>query len=164
MQLARTRQTDHQTSTEITPRFGLRFHLLSNIRDELLIEKQPKRRVVLRNLLRLEWRNLYYSDDTPPSSTLRVRDRIELEFPFNRARVTEDGVIYATSDAEWFWTRTNPAERFANKQRVRAGLGRRWSYAWRTEVMAIWDRSRDSADHGFATADVAIDLRLRRVC
>ena len=81
----------------------------------------------------------------------------------SRARNRGRRVIYATSDAEWFWTRTNPAERFANKQRIRAGLGRRWSYAWRTEVMAIWDRSRDSADHGFATADVAIDLRLRRV-
>ena len=82
---------DQESRTD-DQRFGLRFHVLSNIRDELLKEKQPKRRVVLRNLLRLEWRNQYYSDDTPPSSTLRVRDRIELEFPFNRARVTEDGV------------------------------------------------------------------------
>ena len=136
---------------------------LSNIRDELLEEKQPKHRLVLRNLLRLEWRNLYYSDETASTSTLRVRDRIELEFPVNRVRTTDDGVIYAASDAEWFWSQTDPAERFANKQRVRAGLGRRWSYAWRTEIMAVWDRSRDAADHGFATADLAADLRLRRV-
>src|SRR5262249_54256215 len=141
LHLARTRQTDHQTSFEIAPRVGLQFHLLSDIRDELLKEKQPKRRLVLRNLLRLEWRNLYYSDDTPQSSTVRLRDRIELEFPFNRMRTTDDGAIYALSDAEWFWTYTDPAERFANKQRVRAGLGRRWSYAWRAEMMAVWDRS-----------------------
>ena len=70
-------------------------------------------------------RNLYYSDERASTSTLRVRDRIELEFPVNRVRTTGDGVIYAASDAEWFWSQTDPAERFANKQRVRAGLGRR---------------------------------------
>jgi len=71
--------------------------------------------------MRLEWRNLYYSDDTPQSSTLRVRDRIELEIPVNRLRTTDDGVIYASSDAEWFWTPTDPSEGYASKQRVRAG-------------------------------------------
>jgi hypothetical protein len=163
LHLARTRQTDHQSSAEITPRVGLRFHLLSNIRNELFKEKQPKRRLVLRNLLRLEWRNLYYSDDTPQSSTLRVRDRIELQFPFNRVRTTDNGVIYVSSDAEWFWTRTDPSERFANKQRVRAGVGRRWSYAWRAEVLAVWDRSRDATAAGFTTADIAVDVRLKHV-
>ena len=33
--VGRTRQTDDLDSTEVTPRIGLRLHLLSNLRDEL---------------------------------------------------------------------------------------------------------------------------------
>ncbi len=82
--IAGTKQTDSVNSTELTPRLGFRFHVLSNLHDELLKEKQPKRRVVIRNLVRFEWRNLYYSSDEKNSSTFRIRDRIELEFPINR--------------------------------------------------------------------------------
>lgn len=163
LHFARTRQSDHQDSTEVSPRVGLRFHLLSNIRDDLLKEKQPKRRLVLRNLARVEWRNLSYSDGTPDASTVRVRDRIEMEFPINRPRVSDNLAWYAVTDAEWFWTWADPSERFANKQRVRSGIARRWTYAWRTEFLAVWDRSRDSAQSGFITADFALDVRVRRV-
>ena len=71
--LGRTRQTDDQDSTEVTPRIGFRFHLLSNIADDLRKERQPRRRLVLRNLARVEWRNLHYSDSTPSSLTIRYR-------------------------------------------------------------------------------------------
>src|SRR5262245_45722575 len=124
----RTRQTDHQNSTEITPRIGFRFHFLSNIRDEIHKEKRPRHRLVLRDYLRVEWRNLYYSDDTPQSSTVRVRQRIETLFPFNRPSVSDDGAIYTLGDAEWYWTQDDPPERFANKQRIRVGIGQRRTY------------------------------------
>jgi hypothetical protein len=163
LHFARTRQTDDQNSFEVSPRLGLRFHILSNIRDELLKERQPRRRLVLRDLFRVEWRNLFYSDETPQSSTLRIRDRIELQYPINRMRVTDDGALYATADAEWFWTHTDPVERFANKERVRAGIGQRWSHTWRTELLMVWDRSRNSAEDGFTTDTIAVDVRVRRV-
>ena len=98
LHLGRTRQTDQQDSTEVTPRVGLRFHLLSNIVDDLIKERQPRRRLVLRNFARVEWRNLRYSDGTPPSSTVRYRDRIESLFPVNRPRVSDDGVLYGSAD------------------------------------------------------------------
>jgi hypothetical protein len=161
--VARTRQTDDLRTTEIAPRLGFRFHILSNLRDAIRKEKQPKRRIVLRNLFRIEWRNLDYSDDTPDSSTVRVRDRVELLVPLNRPRITDDGASYVTSDAEWFWTHHDQAERFANKERVRIGLGHRYSFAWRAEALYVWDRSRDSADDGFTTADHALYVRIRRV-
>ena len=63
--VGRTRQTDDLDSTEVTPRIGFRLHLLSNLREELVKEKRPKRRLVIRDLIRLEWRNLYYSTDKP---------------------------------------------------------------------------------------------------
>ena len=163
LHLGRTRQTDQQDSTEVTPRVGLRFHLLSNIVDDLIKERQPRHRLVLRNFARVEWRNLRYSDGTPPSSTVRYRDRIESLFPVNRPRVSDDGVLYGSADVEWFWTHQDPQERFANKQRVRVGAGYRWNYAWRLDTLYVWDRSRDSAGNGFTTSDSAIDIRLRRV-
>jgi hypothetical protein len=159
----RTRQTDEQDSYEVTPRIGFRFHLLSNIVDELIKERQPRRRLVLRNFARVEWRNLYYSDSTPQSSTVRYRDRVETLFPLNRPRVTDNGALYAAADAEWFWTHHDPSERFASKQRTRAGIGYRWSYAWRVETLYVWDRSRDSAHSAFTTNAKAVDIRLWRV-
>ena len=162
LHLGRTRQTDALDSTEVTPRVGFRLHLLSNIVSDMIKERQPRRRLVLRNFARVEWRNLYYSDSTPHSSTVRYRDRVELLFPVNRPRVTDDGVVYGSADVEWFWTHQNPQERFANKQRVRIGVGYRWNYAWRLETLYIWDRSRDSSQSGFTINDSVVDIRLRR--
>jgi len=161
--VARTRETDDRTTTEVTPRLGFRFHVLSNLRNDLLKEKHPTHRFVLRDLVRFEWRNLSYSDATPPSSAWRVRNRVETLMPLNRARVSDDGATYVVADAEWFWSVADQQERFANKQRVRAGIGHRYSYAWRFEALYVWDRSRDSANAGFTTADHAIDVRLQRV-
>ena len=161
--VARTRQTDNLTTTEITPRVGVRFHILSNLANEIDKERRSARRYVLRNYARIEWRHLSYSDTTPDSSTGRFRDRIENLFPLNRARVTDDGAVYLTADAEWFWTQSDVQERFANKQRGRAGIGYRRNYAWRLETLYVWDRSRDSAAQGFARVDNVLDVKVRHV-
>jgi uncharacterized protein DUF2490 len=162
--IARTKQTDNVDSTEFTPRLGFRFHLLSNLRDILFKERQPARRLVVRDLVRFEWRNLYYSAGAPNSSAFRVRDRFELEFPINRPRVTDDGAIYAMSDAEWFRTPSNPPnERYASKKRVRAGVGQRFSRAWRVEGLYIWDEAPDSIDTGFTTSGNVVQITIRRV-
>ena len=60
-----TKQNNDLNTTEVTPRIGFRFHFLSNLRDDLEKEHRPKQRLVLRDLVRLEWRNLYYSTDKP---------------------------------------------------------------------------------------------------
>jgi len=88
---------------------------------------------------------------------------VQVLFPLNRSRITDDGATYALADVEWFWPRNGPDERFANKQRIRAGIGYRRSYLRRFESLYVWDRSRDSANEGFTTADHAFDLRVRRV-
>jgi hypothetical protein len=161
--MGRTHQTDDLDSTEITPRLGVRFHILSNLKNELLKERTPRHRFVLRNLARIEWRHLYYSTDKPDSSTVRLRDRVETSYPLNKARVTNDGAIYLLGDAEWFWTQDDLDERFASKQRFRAGVGHRQSVRWRFESLFVWERSRKTATDGFTTADYAIDVRARRV-
>jgi hypothetical protein len=163
--VARTKQTDDDNSTEITPRIGFRFHILSNVANDLLKEKLPKHRFVIRDLIRLEWRNLYYSPSsgTPDSSSLRLRNRVEISYPINRRRMTDDGAIYATGDGEWFWTEEDQSERFASKQRIRVGIGHRRSYRWRFEALYVWDRSRHTATDGFTTADSAVDVQVKRV-
>jgi hypothetical protein len=160
---ARTRQTDDLDTTEITPRLGFRFHILSNVANDLFKEKRPKHRLVIRDYLRFEWRHLYYSTDKPDSSTFRTRNRLELEYPLNRARVSDDGAFYLTGDVEVFRTVEELDERFASRERVRGGIGHRRSRAWRFEGLYVWDRSRKTATDGFTTADHAINLRVKRV-
>lgn len=161
--VGRTRQTDDLNSTEVTPRLGFRLHFLSNLRGELVKERRPKRRLVLRDLLRLEWRNLYYSTDKPDSSTVRLRNRVETLWPINRHKITDNGASYLTADWEWFIPVNDPAERFANRQRIRTGIGYRRSFAWRFEAMYVWNRSRNTVDEPFTTTDHAIDLTMKRV-
>jgi hypothetical protein len=163
LKLGRTRQTNDLDSTEIAPRVGMQFHILTNVFDDLARENRPKHRFDLRNLLRLEWRNFYYSNDQPDSSSRRLRDRVEVWYPLNRSSVTDEGATYLRSDVEWFWPRGDPDERFANQQRIRAGVGYRRDRAWRFETLYVWDRSRNSANEGFTTTSHAIDLRVRRV-
>jgi Protein of unknown function (DUF2490) len=163
LKLGRTRQTNDLDSTEIAPRVGVQFHVLTNVFDELARENRPKHRFVMRDLLRLEWRNFYYSTDQPDSSTRRLRNRVQALYPLNRSSITDQGAIFLLSDVEWFWPRNDPDERFANQQRIRAGVGYRRDRAWRFETLYVWDRSRDSVSEGFATANHAIDLRVRRV-
>jgi hypothetical protein len=163
VKLGRTRQTNDLDSTEIAPRVGIQFHLLQTVFDELARENRPRHRFVMSNLLRMEWRNFYYSNDQPDSSTRRLRDRVQVLYPLNRVNITDNGATYLQSDVEWFWPRNDPDERFANQQRIRAGVGYRHDRAWRFETLYVWDRSRNSANEGFSTTSHAIDLRVQRV-
>jgi hypothetical protein len=92
----------------------------------------------------------------------RVRNRIEFLYPVNCPKLTDDGALCATGDLEWFWTAENLEERYASRQRIRAGIGHRRSYAWRFEALYVWDRSRQGTS-GYTNADSAVDIRVHRV-
>ena len=162
---AYTAQTDDVDSFELSPRVGFRLHL--TMRElpagPFARERLPRRRVVVRDFVRIEQRNLFYSNGVDADSTVRFRNRLELQIPLNRERVTDDGAGYVLADWEWFVPLDDPAERFASRQRVRAGYGYRRNVNWRFEALYIWNRSRETTEEGFSTSDTAVNLRMKRV-
>jgi len=161
-----TKQTDDVNSVELSPRVGVRLHLFSRYTDAVIRKRElsPKRRLVVRDLLRVESRNLIYSGAGSGSdSSVRFRNRLEFLVPLNRQRLQENGAAYLLADWEWFVPLNEPEERFANRQRIRTGLGYRRTAAWRYEVLYMWTRSRDTIEDGFATSDNIIDVRVKRV-
>jgi hypothetical protein len=164
MTIGRTMQSDDLDSTEVTPRLGVRFHLFSRVRRFHLLEPAPRRHIVVRDLVRFESRNFFYSGGEDPSdSTIRFRNRLEFLMPLNRERITDDGAYYWLADWEWFIPLDDPEERFASRQRIRAGIGYRRSFNWRYELLYIWTRSRDTTEDGFATSENIINVRVKRL-
>jgi hypothetical protein len=142
----------------------VRFHVFSRAQQLRVFEQAPRRRIVLRDLVRVESRNFFYSGgDVASESTVRFRNRLEFLAPLNTARITDDGARSLLADWEWFVPIDDPEERFANRQRIRAGLGYRRRFNWRYELLYIWTRSRDAIDEGFSTNENIIDLRVKRV-
>jgi hypothetical protein len=159
----RTKQTDDLDTTELTVRGGVRFHLLSRQRRLLFNEALPKRRLVIRDLVRVESRNFFYSNDDPSESTVRFRNRLEFLLPLNRSNLGDDGAVSTLADWEWFIPLSDPEERFASRQRVRAGLTYRHSVRWRFAALYIWNRSRDTRAESFTTAENIVDVQVKRV-
>jgi hypothetical protein len=146
---------------------GVRFHLFSRqplVRRVVGREQWPKRRLVIRDLLRIEARNFFYTGEGEgSSSSMRFRNRLECLLPLNKERLTEDGVRYLLADWEWFIPLDDPDERFASRQRIRAGLGFRRNFAWRVEVLYIWTRSRNTLDEEFSTNENSFNIRVKRL-
>jgi uncharacterized protein DUF2490 len=165
MTVGRTKQSDNIDSSELTPRLGVRFHLFSRAARSHPREQAPWRRIVMRDLVRFESRNFFYSGGEVKSDfTFRFRNRLELLLPLNKERITDDGAGYWLADWEWFVPLfDDPAERFANRQRIRTGIGYRRSFNWRYELLYIWTRSRETIDQGFSTTENIVDVRVRRL-
>jgi len=162
---AYTVQTNQLKSFELTPRVDVRIHFFSREMKKLFHDRElpPKRRVVLRDLARFEFRNLFYNQNRPTKSTERFRNRVELLVSLNKENLAMDGAFYLTADWEWFVPISDVTERFANQQRTRAGLAHRRSYRWETTLAYVWQRSRSTASTGFKTSDNAIDFRVKRI-
>jgi hypothetical protein len=151
-------QRKADTAPTATPRFGAEFHILSrlifaNAQSDAEREKPPRRRIVVSTLLRFE--------DSQGDWTLR--DRFNVAYPFNRPKTTSDGAVYLTADTEWFvpFNRA-PGGDLVDEVRIRGGIGYRKNFAWRFDVLYIWDGTRH-ADQGPLTPKFhAIDIRVLR--
>jgi hypothetical protein len=162
-----TLQRDGLDTFELTPRVGARLHLLSRMEPHRpgvagLRERLPLTRVAVSTLLRLEWRNLFYSDDTPDRHQWRARLRLEGKLALNRSRLSAERTLYALGDGEYYLPLGDDVpERYVNKLRVRLGLGWRSSARTRVEVLWIRDWNRSAEDAPAAEDVQAFDLRVR---
>jgi hypothetical protein len=162
--VGRTVQDDLLRTIELTPRFGIRLHILSNLREmfEDATHHSPLRRIAIANLSRIELRNFGYSDDTPSSHEWRFRNRVEFKMGINRANFNLARTLYLIADIEAFVPLGDDTpERFASKLRTRVGLGFRINYKWRVEGLFIRDDQRGSSDEDYVRAVNALDLRVK---
>jgi hypothetical protein len=165
LKLGPTHQTDEVDTFELTPRIGARFHLLSrNVPDFVgfFRERTPSHRMQLNDLVRIEWRNLF-SESQPDQSTARFRNRVELSYTLNRPKATDIGATSFQADWEWFLPVSDVQERFANEQRIRSGVGHRFSASWQFEFLYAWTRSRATIEDNFTTSDNIFNVRVKRV-
>lgn len=162
-----TLQRDGLDTFEVTPRVGARLHLLSKMepyRPGLagLRERLPLTRLDVSTLLRLEWRNLFYSDETPDKHQWRARLRLEGKLALNRAKLSAERTLYALGDGEYYLPLGDDVpERYVNKVRVRLGLGFRFSARTKLEALWIRDWNRNAADESAAEDVQAFDLRVK---
>jgi len=153
-------ELEHKADTDstATPRVGAELHILSRLlhphpQSHADREKPPRRRIVVSTLLRFE----------ESKSEWTFRNRFNLAYPLNRPKTTSDGAIYVSADSEVFVPFDRPpGGSLVNEMRIRTGIGYRLNFAWRFDVLYIWDGTRH-ADVGPLTPKFhAIDIRVLR--
>jgi hypothetical protein len=163
--VGKTRQRDELDTVEITPRVGARLHLFGKMIPRLPgpgIERLPLTRFGFSTLVRIEWRNFFYSDESPDRHEWRARLRLESKVALNHATLAADRTVYAMGDVEYFGPLGDDIpERYVNKVRTRLGLGYRASRAARVEVLYIRDSNRSAPEEEKAEDAQAVDVRLK---
>ncbi|MCC7501496.1 MAG: DUF2490 domain-containing protein [Flavobacteriales bacterium] len=122
----------------------------------------PFKRVQTRLNLRYEDRNVRDQESGQLLQSQRARVRAEVVVPLDTRNYSADTMWYALADAEAFVTMDQDVqERFANRARVRIGLGRKFSYNWRAEVVYTFQRSRNAIADTDPTTDHIFRVRLK---
>jgi hypothetical protein len=99
-----TRQTDDVNTRELTPRIGFRLNVLNNLREREAehFPIHPLGRIRMGTLVRLEYRNFWYSDGSPSQHSWRLRLRFEMKVGINRADFSRDRSLYGSFDVEGY--------------------------------------------------------------
>lgn len=146
----RTNQYQSLSSTEVRLMLGTRIHLT------------PFSRVLTRLLLRIEQRNLYYTETDTHEQSYRGRIRLETVTPLNRKTMFDgDKLWYLVADVEAFLPIEQVEERFANRFRIRLGPGFRLNYTWRFEFLYTLQASRNTIAGDFETTDNLFRFRVK---
>ncbi len=146
-----TVQSESLTTSEIREMLGARVHFT------------PSHRIGLRLLLRLEQRNQLDREVDTWETSHRARIRAEMIFPVNRSSMSAgDKLLYSILDAEGFIvTDQNVMERFANRYRLRGGMGYRFNARFRVEIVYTLQESRNTLEGDGITTDHIVRLRLK---
>ena len=166
--IGNTRQRDGLDTFEITPRVGVRFHIFAKMAPYLpgipglKYERLPRTRFGVATLVRVEWRNFFYSDETPSQHEWRARLRLEGKVALNHATLAEDKTLYGIGDVEYYQPLSDDVtERYVNKLRSRLGLGYRFSATTKLEFLYIRDWNRDSPEEEGAEDVQAFDFKVK---
>jgi hypothetical protein len=162
-------QSDEVNSMSVTPRIGADLHILSHILQPAgghgaANERLPRYRADFGSLVRLEHVDTLYSTSALEKSMWRVRDQFGVVYPLNRAKATDDGAVYVSSDGEVFVPIDRTVKGGAvSEVRLRAGFGYRASFGWRYEVRYIWNGERSAQSGAMAANSHVIDVSIKRV-
>lgn len=148
--LSYTWQKETVETSEIRLSFGSRLHIA------------PNKRLLTRLLIRYEPRFVYQEEESDWQKSNRLRVRLEAVIPINRKTYFENKVLYGLIDYEQFFAKNNTVnERFANRFRTRTGMGYRFTYQVRIELIFIMQRSRSTLETPYNTTDNILHLRLK---
>lgn len=152
MLVSRTFQEESLTTFEVREMIGARFHFT------------PNRRILTRLLVRFENRNIQNREADEWGSSNRLRFRAESVIPLNKPTMfSGDNLWYAILDAEAFVVMDQDAEeRFANRLRIRTGVGYRINYGLRLEFVYTLQRSRNALEADFQTTDNIFRFRIKQ--
>jgi hypothetical protein len=144
-----TLQQTGDNTWEIRPALGVRFRFT------------PIRKLQVRLLARLEFRNQYTFETNSWTNDLRSRFRIEETYFINGTSYAANHLWYILSDAELFLTLDKELqERFSNQILIRLGLGYKLNSNWRFESIYTYQYAKNTIDGEFSNENEGI-IRLR---
>jgi Protein of unknown function (DUF2490) len=144
-----TLQQTSDNTWEIRPAVGARY------RFSLL------RKLQVRLLARLEFRNQYTLETSIWSNDFRSRFRVEETYFLNGESYAENHLWYLLSDVEFLLTIDKEIqERFSNRMLLRLGLGYKLSDRWRFESFYTYQYAVNTINGEFSNEDEDI-IRLR---
>lgn len=147
-----TFQSQSLRTFEVREMLGTRIHFT------------PNKRILTRLLIRFEQRNLQDQETNEWDHSTRTRLRFETITPLNKPTMySGDKLWYAIVDGESFIVLDQDVnERFANRFRLRAGIGYRINYSFRLEFVYTLQQSKNTIGDEFNTSDNIFRFRLKQ--
>jgi hypothetical protein len=145
-----TDESDGLNSWELRPYLGVQF-----IGDRF-------RRVVVRNYTRLEYRKFLYTEADSTEASWRLRTRFEIQGLVSGKTFVDPGSWRLSGDVEFFIDLSEPVdERFADRARIRLGVGHVRTLKWHFDAFYILQFSRDTRTSGVTSIDNYLRLRVK---
>jgi hypothetical protein len=130
-----TRQQASYETWEVQPALIFRYKIID--RSSFLFRTQAK----------FEYRNLYNIETSDWEHDTRARLKLETLFLIHGESLKAAENTYGIASAENFWTMDRAVEeRYANRLRLSAGVGRRINMKWTVECIYIYQFSKNTIE------------------
>ena len=150
MTISYVQQNDTANTLELRPALSSAYYITPNKRIQSFL------------FLSIEQRNFHNLEVKNWETSVRLRVKGAIIIPINRSSYYDDKQWYAMLDTEWFWPMgKDVGERYANRLRIRAGIGYRLNYRWRFEMIYLQQRSKNNIGEDFYTSDHILQLRIK---